>query len=247
MSREGSHELARTGFAGVVVIGAAGGRPAAAATASSLGGGVPSSILSSGTVIKTKGRRERGSSPRVRLAAVSAHPTLWRSSSSSSTSPASPRLSHVDLAGKADMVNVSQKPDSHRVARAKGSVLFSSPDAFLLLESNAIAKGDVLTVARIAGIHAAKQAGYNIPLAHPLALTKVQVDFDLDAKGMAVEIMASAECVGKTGVEVEAMAAVSGAALTVFDMCKAVDKAIRITDIRVVFKSGGKSGTFVGK
>jgi molybdenum cofactor biosynthesis protein MoaC len=142
------------------------------------------------------------------------------------------------------MVNISAKNESNRVAVARGLVKFSSTEAFQLLKSNAITKGDVLTVAHIAGINATKQTGYLIPLAHPISLTGVNLRFQLDEANQSVEIVNTVECVGRTGVEVEAITGVSIAACTIFDMCKAVDKGIKLTNIRVVYKHGGKSGLF---
>ncbi|KAJ3116247.1 Molybdenum cofactor synthesis protein 1 [Phlyctochytrium bullatum] len=156
-------------------------------------------------------------------------------------------FTHVDATGKLAMVNVAHKDETHRVARATGRVMFSNSHAFQLLKANKVEKGDVLTTAHLAGIHAAKETGRLIPLAHNINLTKVGVDFDFEEKNHALVITASVETVGRTGVEVEAMVAVSMAACTVFDMCKAVDKSIKITDVRVVYKSGGKSGTFISQ
>ncbi|KAJ3109507.1 hypothetical protein HDU97_005164 [Phlyctochytrium planicorne] len=142
------------------------------------------------------------------------------------------------------MVNVSHKPETHRIAKASGHVRFSNPEAFNLLQDNAIAKGDVLTVSKIAGINAAKATSNLIPLSHPIPLTRIGVEFKLSQDDLGVEIVSTVETISRTGVEVEAVVATSVAACTVFDMCKAVDKAIVITDIRVIHKSGGKSGEY---
>ena len=157
---------------------------------------------------------------------------------------ASSQLSHVDASGKAQMVDVGPKAATERVAVVTGSVLMQ-PDTLKLIEANDIEKGDVLGVARIAGIMAAKNTAQLIPLCHPLPLDHVTVEFRLDHERSAVDIRGTARTTAKTGVEMEAMAAVSVAALTIYDMCKAVDRGIRITDIRLRRKSGGKSGDIV--
>lgn len=153
------------------------------------------------------------------------------------------RLTHFDQAGQAWMVDVTGKQDSARLATAAGSVTLSAA-AYLLLKEGRATKGDVLGIARIAGIMAAKKTGELIPLCHPLNLGKVTVDFRLDDANRRVEIEATVALVGKTGVEMEALTAVSVAALTIYDMCKAVDKDITIDQIRLLEKSGGKSGTY---
>ena len=137
------------------------------------------------------------------------------------------------------MVDVGKKPDTKRVAVAKGRVVMA-PQTLELIRKNEIAKGDVLTVAQVAGIAASKRTSELIPLCHPLLLTKVSVEFDLQEEG--IEITATVEATGKTGVEMEALTAVTLSALTIYDMCKAQDRAIRIQDVRLVKKSGGKSG-----
>jgi cyclic pyranopterin phosphate synthase len=152
-------------------------------------------------------------------------------------------FTHFDKEGKARMVDVSDKAETERVAIAKGSVLMQ-PTTLALIRDGAVKKGDVLSVARLAGIMGAKKTPDLIPLCHPLALTSVQVDLTLDEARNAVDITATCKLVGKTGVEMEALTAVSVAALTVYDMCKAVDKGMQIVDIRLTHKSGGKSGTF---
>jgi cyclic pyranopterin phosphate synthase len=152
-------------------------------------------------------------------------------------------LTHFDKEGKARMVDVSAKAETERVATAKGSVIMQ-PATLALIKGGGVKKGDVLSVARLAGIMGAKKTPDLIPLCHPLALTSVQVDLALDEARNAVDITATCKLVGKTGVEMEALTAVSVAALTVYDMCKAADKGMQIVDIRLVHKSGGKSGTF---
>jgi cyclic pyranopterin monophosphate synthase len=149
-----------------------------------------------------------------------------------------PDLSHVDESGAARMVDVSLKPETHRLARASGRVRMSEVTRTLVREK-ALPKGDVLTVAKVAGILAAKQCGHLIPMCHPLPLTDVQVELTLSELG--VEIQASASCVGRTGVEMEALTAVTVAALTVYDMCKSADKALVIEEVKLVEKRGGKS------
>ncbi|MGB5932534.1 MAG: cyclic pyranopterin monophosphate synthase MoaC [Anaerolineae bacterium] len=151
-------------------------------------------------------------------------------------------LSHLDAQGRARMVDVGKKPDTKRVAVAKGRVVMT-PQTLELIRKNEIAKGDVLTVAQVAGIAAAKRTSELIPLCHPLLLTNISVDFDL--KDDAIEIRAIVEATGKTGVEMEALTAVTVSALTIYDMCKAQDRAMRIQDVRLVKKSGGKSGDIV--
>ncbi len=153
------------------------------------------------------------------------------------------RFTHFDDEGKAVMVDVSAKPDSERVAVAGGSVTMA-PETLALIREGGVEKGDVLAVARLAGIMAAKRTPDLIPLCHPLQLTSVELDLSLDPERSAVDITATCKLTGKTGVEMEALTAVSVAALTVYDMCKAVDRAMRIGDIRLVHKSGGKSGTY---
>jgi cyclic pyranopterin phosphate synthase len=155
-------------------------------------------------------------------------------------------FTHFDKEGKARMVDVSDKAETERVATAKGSVIMQ-PATLALIKEGGVKKGDVLSVARLAGIMGAKKTPDLIPLCHPLALTSVQVDLTLDEARNAVDITATCRLTGKTGVEMEALTAVSVAALTVYDMCKAVDKGMQIVDIRLTHKSGGKSGTFDSK
>ena len=152
-------------------------------------------------------------------------------------------LTHLDAKGRASMVDVSDKAETERAATAKGSVLMR-PETLALVADGAVKKGDVLAVARLAGIMAAKRTAELIPLCHPLALSHIAVSLSLDRKRSAVDIEATCKLRGRTGVEMEALAAVSIAALTVYDMCKAVDRGMRITDIRLTRKTGGKSGSF---
>ncbi len=152
-------------------------------------------------------------------------------------------FTHFDAEGKALMVDVSDKPESARVAEACGSV-YMAPKTLALIRDGGVKKGDVLAVARLAGIMATKRTPDLIPLCHPLQLTSVEVDLTLDAERNAVDIAATCKLTGRTGVEMEALTAVSVAALTVYDMCKAADRGMRIGDIRLTHKSGGKSGTY---
>jgi cyclic pyranopterin phosphate synthase len=152
-------------------------------------------------------------------------------------------LTHFDAEGNARMVDVSEKSATERTATAKGSVLMQA-ETMALIVAGGVRKGDVLGVARLAGIMGAKRTPDRIPLCHPLALTSVNVELTCDPDRHAVDIEATCRLTGKTGVEMEALTAVAVAALTVYDMCKAVDRGMRITDIRLVHKSGGKSGTF---
>ena len=157
--------------------------------------------------------------------------------------PKTKRLTHIDAKGNAVMVDVSEKPATARTAIAKASV-FMKAATLALITRRKLKKGDVLAIAQVAGIMAAKRTPEIIPLCHPVALSSVKVDLAPDRKTKAVHITATCKLTGQTGVEMEALAAVSAAALTVYDMCKAVDRAMRITDIRLVHKSGGKSGTY---
>ena len=154
-------------------------------------------------------------------------------------------LTHFDDEGKARMVDVSDKEESERVAVAAGTVTMK-PETLALILAGGVAKGDVLGTARLAGIMAAKRTPELIPLCHPLALTSVAVDLACDAERNAVDITATCKITGRTGVEMEALTAVSVAALTSYDMCKAVDRGMRIGDIRLTHKSGGKSGAYQG-
>lgn len=153
-------------------------------------------------------------------------------------------LTHLDGQGHAYMVDVGEKPESLRVAVA-GAFVEMLPETLGLVESAAAAKGDVIAVARIAGISAAKKTGELIPLCHPLALTKVTVDLEpVHGDRVGLAITAQAETVGRTGVEMEALTAASVAALTVYDMCKAVDRGMEISSVRLLSKEGGRSGSW---
>jgi cyclic pyranopterin monophosphate synthase len=154
-------------------------------------------------------------------------------------------LTHFDAAGRAQMVDVTDKAVTDRIAVAVGQITMQAATLALVLEGR-VGKGDVLGVARLAGIMAAKRTADLIPLCHPLPLTKVSVDFEADPALPGIRIRATCRTTGQTGVEMEALTAVSIAALTVFDMLKATDKAMEIGSIRVTLKDGGKSGRFVG-
>jgi len=154
------------------------------------------------------------------------------------------RLTHTDDSGNAKMVDISLKSDTKRIAVAKGEVKMKQATLELIKEGS-LKKGDVLTVAKIAGISAAKKTSDLIPLCHPLALTNVDLIFHLDEKLPGVIIQASAETIGKTGVEMEALVAVSVAALTIYDMAKAAEKTMSIQNIHLVEKHGGRSGDVI--
>ena len=153
-------------------------------------------------------------------------------------------LTHFDGQGQAHMVDVAAKAATHRVAIAQGRIVMNPATLAIILEGSA-KKGDVLGIARIAGIMAAKKTSELIPLCHPLALTRVAVDFAPDIESASISCRATVETVGPTGVEMEALTAVQVALLTIYDMCKAVDRAMVMTDVRVLEKHGGKSGSFV--
>lgn len=153
-------------------------------------------------------------------------------------------FNHFDADGNAVMVDVGAKQQTERSATASGKVSMSR-DAYDLVRSGSIAKGDVLGVARVAGIMAAKKVDSLIPMTHPLMITKSSVDFIFHDEDCSIEVHATVGITGKTGVEMEALTAVSVTALTIYDMCKAVDKSITIGDIRLLHKSGGKSGEYV--
>jgi cyclic pyranopterin monophosphate synthase len=153
-------------------------------------------------------------------------------------------LTHFDRQGQAHMVDVSAKDTTHRVARASG-VIRMLPATLALIESGHAKKGDVLGVARIAAIQGAKRTADLVPLCHPLPITRVAVDFDVDKAGSLVRCTAQVETLGRTGVEMEALTAVQVGLLTVYDMCKAADRGMVMTDIRLLRKSGGKSGEWV--
>ena len=154
------------------------------------------------------------------------------------------RLTHFDDMGAAHMVDVAAKAESHRVARASGSIRMR-PATLRMILAGTSKKGDVLGVARIAAIQGAKRTSEIIPLCHPLALTRVTADFEASRRRSIITLTITVETVGRTGVEMEALAAVSIGLLTVYDMCKAVDRAMTISEVRLLEKSGGKSGHWV--
>ena len=152
------------------------------------------------------------------------------------------KLTHVDDAGRPRMVDVSGKPDTAREAVARGLVRMQAA-TLKMIQEGGTAKGDVLDVAQLAGIMAAKQTPGLIPLCHPILIGEVKVEFSVDEAASSIEITATVNSTGKTGVEMEALTATAVAALTIYDMCKAVDRGMKIENIRLVRKSGGKSGT----
>jgi cyclic pyranopterin phosphate synthase len=151
------------------------------------------------------------------------------------------KLTHFDAAGQAYMVDVAGKDETHRVARAAGRIAMQ-PETLAQIEQGSAKKGDVLGIARIAAIQAAKRTSELIPLCHPLALTKVSVEFEIDRDAAAVDCVATVETLGRTGVEMEALTAVSVGLLTIYDMCKAVDRGMRIEGVALLEKLGGRSG-----
>jgi cyclic pyranopterin phosphate synthase len=153
-------------------------------------------------------------------------------------------LTHFDGQGQAHMVDVAAKAETHRVARASGCIRMQ-PATFALIASGQAKKGDVIGIARIAAIQGAKRTADLIPLCHPLPITRVAVDFELDAAASTVHCSAQVETVGRTGVEMEALTAVQVGLLTIYDMCKAADRGMVMTDIQVLEKRGGKSGEWV--
>ena len=155
--------------------------------------------------------------------------------------PTASDLTHFDQTGQAHMVDVGAKQDTHRIAVAGGTIRMQ-PETLALIASGSAKKGDVLGIARIAAIMATKRTSDLIPLCHPLALTRVKVDFAIDSAQSSISCTAQAETVGKTGVEMEALTAVQVGLLTIYDMCKAVDRGMVMTDVRVLEKHGGKSG-----
>jgi cyclic pyranopterin phosphate synthase len=157
---------------------------------------------------------------------------------------ASTALTHFDAQGQAHMVDVTAKAATHRVAVAQGRIVMLPATLAIILAGSA-KKGDVLGVARVAGIMAAKKTSDLIPLCHPLALTRVAIDFNTEEASNSIICSATVETVGPTGVEMEALTAAQIALLTIYDMCKAVDRGMTITDVRVLEKHGGKSGSFV--
>lgn len=155
-------------------------------------------------------------------------------------------LTHFDAHGQAHMVDVSDKAATRRSATAQGRIRML-PETLHLIEQGTAKKGDVLGIARIAGIQAAKKTSDLIPLCHPIALTRVAMSFEVEPVTNSVLCHATAECTGPTGVEMEALTAVQVALLTIYDMCKAVDRGMTITDVRLLEKHGGKSGSFVAR
>jgi cyclic pyranopterin phosphate synthase len=152
-------------------------------------------------------------------------------------------LTHFDAAGRAHMVNVTDKPETDRTAVAAGRVVMAA-ETLARIEAGLIGKGDVLAVAQVAGIMAAKKTWEIIPMCHPLLLTGIGITFAFDAGASAIDIRAEVKTTGKTGVEMEALTAVSAAALTIYDMCKAIDRGMCIENIRLLRKAGGRSGVF---
>jgi cyclic pyranopterin phosphate synthase len=157
------------------------------------------------------------------------------------TDTASEQLTHFDATGQAHMVDVAAKNDTHRIAVAAGTIRML-PATLALVQTGSAKKGDVLGIARIAAIMGAKRTSDLVPLCHPLAITRVSVDFEIDEAGHSVHCRAQVETIGKTGVEMEALTAVQVGLLTIYDMCKAVDRGMVMTDVRVLEKQGGKSG-----
>jgi cyclic pyranopterin phosphate synthase len=174
----------------------------------------------------------------------SAGPSASASTGTEAGAPNAGPLTHFDAAGEAHMVDVSGKKETHRVARAEGEIRML-PATFELVRSGGAKKGDVLGVARIAAIQGAKRTSELVPLCHPLPITRVAVEFELDEAQSAVKCVAQVETFGRTGVEMEALTAVQVGLLTVYDMCKAVDRGMVMGGIRVVEKRGGKSGDWV--
>lgn len=156
------------------------------------------------------------------------------------------QFTHFDEAGQAHMVDVAEKAETRRIARAAGRIIMQSATLKMILEGSG-KKGDVLGVARIAAIQASKRASELIPLCHPLALTRVGVEFNVDEPNAAIECIVTAETVGRTGVEMEALTAASVGLLTIYDMCKAVDRGMRMDGIRLIEKQGGKSGHWLAE
>ncbi|SCA55044.1 molybdopterin biosynthesis, protein C [Candidatus Terasakiella magnetica] len=153
-------------------------------------------------------------------------------------------FTHIDQDGNAVMVDVSEKDITERVATAKGSIIMQ-PETLARIMDGTMKKGDVLPVAQLAGIMGAKKTPDLIPLCHPLALTSVKVELTCDPERNAVDVEGTCKLKGRTGVEMEALSAVSIACLTVYDMCKAIDKGMTITDVRLTYKDGGNSGKFI--
>ncbi len=160
------------------------------------------------------------------------------------TDPHADVLSHFDAEGQAHMVDVAAKAETHRVARASGAIRMR-PETLMLIESGNAKKGDVLGVARIAAIQGAKRTAELVPLCHPIAITRIGVEFEIAREADEVRCIAQVETVGRTGVEMEALAAVQIGLLTIYDMCKAVDRGMIIGDVRLLEKRGGKSGDWL--
>jgi len=152
-------------------------------------------------------------------------------------------LSHLDPQGHATMVDITGKKETKRVAIAKGRI-YMMPETLALIDSGGVKKGEVYSVARIAGIMGAKKTADLIPLCHPLPIQSVSIDLKSNTSENCIDITAIASLYGRTGIEMEALTAVAISALVIFDMCKAVDKGMKVTDVRLIHKSGGKSGTF---
>ncbi|WP_409265413.1 cyclic pyranopterin monophosphate synthase MoaC [Massilia sp. BHUDP2] len=159
----------------------------------------------------------------------------------STSTPPAEHLTHFDATGQAHMVDVGAKQDTHRIAVAAGSIRME-PETLALIQSGNAKKGDVIGIARIAAIMASKRTSDLVPLCHPLPITRVAVDFEVDAAASSVHCRAQVETIGKTGVEMEALTAVQVGLLTIYDMCKAVDRGMVMTNVRVLEKHGGKSG-----
>jgi cyclic pyranopterin phosphate synthase len=170
--------------------------------------------------------------------------TVTRKKQAAAVQP--PHFTHFDGKGQAHMVDVGGKDVTHRVARAGGRIAMQ-PETIERVRAGTMAKGDVLLVARVAAIAASKRTADLIPLCHPLPLTRVAVEFDFDDKGSAIVIEVTAETIARTGVEMEALTAATAGLLTIYDMCKAVDRGMRIEGVRLLEKSGGKSGHYTAK
>jgi cyclic pyranopterin phosphate synthase len=160
------------------------------------------------------------------------------------TDPHAGALSHFDAEGQAHMVDVAAKAETHRIARASGAIRMR-PETLMLIESGGAKKGDVLGVARIAAIQGAKRTSELVPLCHPITITRIAVEFEIARDANEVRCIAQVETLGRTGVEMEALAAVQIGLLTIYDMCKAVDRGMVIGDVRVLEKRGGKSGDWL--
>ena len=156
------------------------------------------------------------------------------------------KLSHINEQGHARMVNVTEKAQTVRTAVAKGEI-YMAPETLNLIQSGGMPKGDVLAVAQVGGIMAAKKTGDLIPMCHPINLTGVDINFEIDTEKSRIIITSTVSCKGETGVEMEALTAVSAAALTIYDMCKAVQKDMHIEGIKLLKKTGGKSGDYIAK